>query len=76
MNGSDLLALVPWLLFGAGLGMVCFRLISARHWSRRVLPPREGREEQGREEPGDSLGAAPRPPQQAGESGQHGAGPP
>jgi hypothetical protein len=38
---ADLLVLVPWLLFGAGLAVVCYRLLSRRragHRQRRDSP--------------------------------------
>jgi len=55
VNGSDLLALAPWLLFGAGLSVVCLRLLTARHpASRRLLAPRRDRHRHGRAEPRDS----------------------
>lgn len=35
MTGSDLLVLAPWLIFGAGLGAIGFRLLRQRGTARR-----------------------------------------
>lgn len=35
MTTADLLVLTPWLVFGAGLGAIGFRLLSQRGTSRR-----------------------------------------
>jgi hypothetical protein len=54
VNDSDLIALAPWLLFGGGLGVVCIRLLTARHRPSRMLGPRRCRHRHGRVGPGDS----------------------
>jgi hypothetical protein len=41
MNASDLIVLVPWVIFGACLIAICVRLLIWRHGSRR--PPAPGR---------------------------------
>jgi hypothetical protein len=35
VTASDLLVLAPWLIFGAGLGAIGFRLFSQRRTARR-----------------------------------------
>jgi hypothetical protein len=63
MTGSDLLVLVPWTLFGAGLVVVCLRLRRTRQIAQRAsVPgprrtPPTARGEQG----GEPAGAVPRP---------------
>ena len=39
MNAADLFVLAPWLLFGAGLGAIGYRL-----WRRRVTSHRRRRQ--------------------------------
>jgi hypothetical protein len=39
MNASDLIVLVPWVIFGACLIAICIRLLTWRHGSRRRPPP-------------------------------------
>ena len=41
MNASDLIVLVPWVIFGACLIAICIRLVAWRRGSRR--PPAAGR---------------------------------
>jgi hypothetical protein len=41
MNASDLIVLVPWVIFGACLIAICIRLLTWRRGSRR--PPAPGR---------------------------------
>jgi hypothetical protein len=41
MNASDLIVLVPWVIFGACLIAICIRLLTWRHRPRR--PPVPGR---------------------------------
>jgi len=41
MTASDLIVLVPWVIFGACLIAICIRLLTWRHGSRR--PPDPGR---------------------------------
>jgi hypothetical protein len=45
MNGSDLIVLVPWVIFGACLIAICIRLFTWRQGSRRTSAPgrRRGR---------------------------------
>jgi hypothetical protein len=45
MNASDLILLVPWVIFGACLIAICIRLLTWRHRSRRSPAPgrRHGR---------------------------------
>ena len=35
MTGANLLVLAPWLVFGAGLAVICYRLLARRGASRR-----------------------------------------
>jgi hypothetical protein len=35
MTGTDLIVLAPWLVFAAGVGVICGPLIRARYRSRR-----------------------------------------
>jgi hypothetical protein len=38
VTAANLLVLAPWLIFGAGLAAICYRLLSRRsvsHWHRR-----------------------------------------
>jgi hypothetical protein len=35
MTGSDVIVLAPWIIFGAGLTVICLRLLRSRHPSRR-----------------------------------------
>jgi hypothetical protein len=38
VTAADLLVLAPWLIFGAGLAAICYRLLTrcaASHWHRR-----------------------------------------
>ncbi|MGE5288650.1 MAG: hypothetical protein ACM3ML_15920 [Micromonosporaceae bacterium] len=35
MTGANLLVLAPWLVFGTGLGVICYRLVSRRSTSHR-----------------------------------------
>ena len=39
MTGGDLVVLVPWVIFGACLGVICIRLLAWRRASRRHSPP-------------------------------------
>jgi hypothetical protein len=32
---ANLLVLTPWLIFGAGLAVICYRLLSRRTFTRR-----------------------------------------
>jgi hypothetical protein len=41
MTGSDLFVLGPWVIFGAGLAVVLFRLCRPGYSSRRASPPRQ-----------------------------------
>jgi hypothetical protein len=66
MTGSNLLVLAPWIVFGAGLAVVMFRLGRPRYRSSRVSPP-SGQPESGA--PGE---APPGPPTTAGR-GQRGS---
>lgn len=75
MNRSDLMALAPWLAFGAVLGIVWLRLFRARHPARRLPAPPKGCHPHGRAGAGDSPGVVPRSPEEAAGSAQHGAGP-
>jgi len=45
MSGSDLIVLLPWVIFGACLIAICVRLLTWRHTSRRQAGPgrRHGR---------------------------------
>jgi hypothetical protein len=45
MNASDLIVLVPWVIFGACLIAVCIRLLTGRNRPRRPRAPgrRHGR---------------------------------
>jgi hypothetical protein len=54
---SDLLDLVPWLLFGVGLGFICLRLVRAGSPSRRSPTSYRGRHPHGPAEPGDGAEA-------------------
>jgi hypothetical protein len=43
MTGSDLIVVAPWIIFAAGLSIVCIRLLRARRASGRHAakpPPR------------------------------------
>jgi len=35
VTAADLLVLAPWLIFGAALGVICYRLFARRRASRR-----------------------------------------
>jgi hypothetical protein len=35
MNATDLIVLVPWVIFGACLIAICIRLLTGRHGPRR-----------------------------------------
>jgi hypothetical protein len=35
VSAADLLVLTPWLIFGAGLGVICYRLLSRHSASPR-----------------------------------------
>jgi hypothetical protein len=35
VTAADLLVLAPWLIFGAGLVVICYRLLSRRSASHR-----------------------------------------
>jgi hypothetical protein len=35
VTAADLLVLAPWLIFGAGLAVICYRLLSRRGAHRR-----------------------------------------
>jgi hypothetical protein len=35
VTAADLLVLAPWLIFGAGLAAICYRLLSRRSAHRR-----------------------------------------
>ncbi len=40
MNAADMIVLAPWVLFGVGLGAICYRLLHHRvtsHWRRRQI---------------------------------------
>jgi hypothetical protein len=39
MNASNLIVLVPWVIFGACLIAICIRLLTWRHGSRRRPAP-------------------------------------
>jgi hypothetical protein len=41
MTGSDLIVLAPWILFGAGVSAVVFRLCRSGCSSPRASPPGE-----------------------------------
>jgi hypothetical protein len=43
MNGSDLIVLVPWVIFGACLVAICVRLLTWRHGARRTSAPGQRR---------------------------------
>jgi hypothetical protein len=32
---ANLLVLAPWIIFGAGLAVICYRLLSRRSFNRR-----------------------------------------
>jgi hypothetical protein len=38
MTGGDVLVLAPWLIFGAGVAVICLQLIRARRRSRCIRP--------------------------------------
>ena len=40
MTGSDLLVLTPWIVFIAGLAVICVLLLRSRSGSRFRRPPR------------------------------------
>jgi hypothetical protein len=40
MTGSDLLVLAPWIVFIAGLAVICVLLLRSRSGSRLRRPPR------------------------------------
>lgn len=70
MTGGDVIVLAPWLVFGAGLVIVCARLLRARNPSRPPAPS-STRRPNGPNEPGGSPEAAPRCREQAAGSSQH-----
>jgi hypothetical protein len=35
VTSADLLVLAPWLIFGAALAVICYRLLARRRASRR-----------------------------------------
>jgi membrane protein required for beta-lactamase induction len=35
VTAADLLVLAPWLIFGAGIAAICYRLLARRRASRR-----------------------------------------
>jgi hypothetical protein len=35
VTGANLLVLAPWLIFGAGIAVICYRLLARRGTSRR-----------------------------------------
>jgi hypothetical protein len=35
LTATDVLVLVPWLIFGVGLAVICWRLLSSRTACRR-----------------------------------------
>jgi hypothetical protein len=46
VTGSDLIVLAPWIIFGAGLGVICARLYVRRSRARRrrnMRHPERGR---------------------------------
>jgi hypothetical protein len=43
MTGSDLMVVVPWLVFAAGLGIVCFLLVRSTGAARTRRPFRDRR---------------------------------
>ena len=57
MSASDLIDVVPWLLFGVGLGFICLRLVRAGHPARRSPATYRGRHPHGPAEPGDGAEA-------------------
>lgn len=75
MTGNDLIMLVPWIIFGAGLTVIFLRLLRLRHPSRRPAALPEAGRPRAREDPGGSPGAVPRRPGQAAGCGQHGGSP-
>ncbi|MDQ2813370.1 MAG: hypothetical protein M3Z75_16255 [Actinomycetota bacterium] len=71
MTGSDLIMMAPWIIFGAGLAVVCIRLLQSRRPSR-THPGRPASSHPGPAGPGNSppearcgrditIPAAPRP---------------
>jgi hypothetical protein len=81
VNRSDLIAVVPWLLFAVGLSLVGLRLLRARYVPRRQTAPRKRRRLHGRADSCRSLDGTPAAPGPAADtaqstagSGQHGAG--
>ncbi len=75
MSLSDLIDLVPWLLFGVGLGFICLRLVRPGRPSRRSPASYRGRHPHGPAEPGDGAEADAGSGQQAAGSAQRGVGP-
>jgi hypothetical protein len=57
VSASDLIDVIPWLLFGVGLGFICVRLVGASHPARRSLAAYRERHPHGPAEPGDGAEA-------------------
>jgi hypothetical protein len=55
MTGTDLIVLAPWIVFIAGLAVICVLLLRSRRasGSRRQRPPRSARGGAAGREPGD-----------------------
>jgi hypothetical protein len=69
MTGSDLIVLVPWIVFGAGLATVILRLRRSRRSSQRPSPPRQPPRHPETDRPAED----PHPTRQAAGRGHHGA---
>ncbi len=73
MTGGDLLVLAPWVIFGAGLALVCLRLRRSRTQSRLPSGPGQARRQGTGPEPGDAKDGLPRPQGKAAGRERHGA---
>ena len=64
MTGSDVIVLAPWIVFGAGMTVICLRLLRSRRPSWRPPEPPQAPNPHGSKEPGRVPGAVPRCPEQ------------
>ena len=73
MSGSDVIVVAPWIVFGAGLSVICLLLLRSRCQARRRPPPSEALGPQGSAGPSGAGGGILREPDQTAACDRHGS---